>query len=112
MSRSVAWLSLGFALTILLAACGSSGNGSKSSSASPVAPSAIAETSGTAGTSAPSAAAPRFGPIRPQAFTGNGPQDVAFPPRNEPFDFRANALEARYRDGLRRPSIPSFVDIE
>ena len=42
----------------------------------------------------------------------SGPQDVAFPPRNEPFDFRANALETRYRDGLRRPAISSFVDIE
>jgi len=36
---------------------------------------------------------------------------VIFPPRNEPFDFMIQ-LEAKYRDGLRRPSILSFVDIE
>jgi hypothetical protein len=113
MSRSVAWVGLGFALTTLVTACGSSGNGSKTgASASPVGPSAVAEASPTPGTSGPTAAAPRFGPIRPQSFTGSGPQDVAFPPRNEPFDFRANTLEVRYRDGLRRPSISSFVDIE
>lgn len=41
-----------------------------------------------------------------------GSQAVDFPPRNEPFDFRANALEARYRDVLRRPAISSFVDVE
>ena len=36
---------------------------------------------------------------------------VVFPPRNEPFDFMLQ-LEAKYRDGLRRPSVLSFVDIE
>lgn len=36
---------------------------------------------------------------------------IAFPPRNEPFDFR-NQLEAKYRDGLRRPTIDSHVDVE
>src|SRR5205807_1959507 len=39
---------------------------------------------------------------------GNAP----FPPRNEPFDFRANALEPKYRDGLRRPLTTTFVDLE
>jgi all-beta uncharacterized protein len=37
---------------------------------------------------------------------------VTFPPRNEPFDFRANVLEAKYRDQLRRGPTSSFVDIE
>ena len=37
--------------------------------------------------------------------------DVSFPPRNEPFAFRQQ-LETTYRDGLRRNSVSSFVDIE
>jgi hypothetical protein len=36
---------------------------------------------------------------------------VAFPPRNEPFDFR-NQLEAYYANVLGRPRGPSFVDNE
>jgi hypothetical protein len=36
---------------------------------------------------------------------------ASFPPRNEPFDFMLQ-LEARYRDGLRRQSDSSFVDVE
>ncbi len=36
---------------------------------------------------------------------------AAFPPRNEPFDFR-NQLEAKYRDGLRRNASQTFVDVE
>ncbi len=36
---------------------------------------------------------------------------VAFPPRNEPFAFR-QALELKYRDGLRRSATSSYVDIE
>lgn len=36
---------------------------------------------------------------------------IPFPPRNETFDFRAQ-LEAKYRNGLRRPTQPSFADIE
>lgn len=37
--------------------------------------------------------------------------DVSFPPRNEPLLFRT-ALEAKYRDGLRRTSVSTFVDQE
>ncbi len=87
-------------------ACGSSGNGSKSASnASPVGPSPIAENSSAPASTGTMAVTPqRLGPIRPQSLAVSGPQDVAFPPRNEPFDFRANALEVRYRDGLRRPA--------
>ena len=36
---------------------------------------------------------------------------IAFPPRNEPFDFR-NQLEAKYRDGLRAAPSSTFVDLE
>ena len=36
---------------------------------------------------------------------------ATFPPRNEPFDFMVQ-LEAKYSDGLRRPSQNSFVDVE
>jgi hypothetical protein len=34
-----------------------------------------------------------------------------FPPRNEPLSFR-NDLETKYRDGLGRPAIPTYVDRE
>jgi hypothetical protein len=34
-----------------------------------------------------------------------------FPPRNEPYDFRVQ-LESKYRDGLRRSPVSSYVDIE
>lgn len=113
MSRTVTQLTISSALTLVFAACGSSGNGSKSaSSASPIGPSSIAETSSAPANSGTAVTPQRLGPIRPQLLAVSGPQDVAFPPRNEPFDFRANALEVRYRDGLRRPSISSFVDIE
>jgi hypothetical protein len=36
---------------------------------------------------------------------------VAFPPRNETFQFRQQ-LEGTYRDGLRRPATTGFVDVE
>jgi hypothetical protein len=41
----------------------------------------------------------------------SGPSVVTFPPRNEPLAFRT-ALETKYRDGLRRPSIQTYVDQE
>ena len=39
------------------------------------------------------------------------PRVVAFPPRNEPYAFRQE-LERKYRDGLRRSTTSSSVDIE
>lgn len=39
------------------------------------------------------------------------PRVVAFPPRNEPYAFRQE-LERKYRDGLRRSTTSSYVDIE
>jgi hypothetical protein len=38
-------------------------------------------------------------------------ESVVFPPRQEPFDFRVQ-LEAKYRDGLRRQPVETFVDVE
>jgi hypothetical protein len=40
-----------------------------------------------------------------------GDHAVDFPPRNEPFDFRAQ-LEVKYRDGLHRTATSTFVDLE
>ena len=39
------------------------------------------------------------------------PGPINFPPRNESLDFR-NALESKYRDGLRRLPISTSVDVE
>ena len=51
-----------------------------------------------------------------QIDNGVGPPEcggtVGFPPRNEPLDFRSNHLESKYRNGLRRSLILSYVDIE
>jgi hypothetical protein len=41
----------------------------------------------------------------------SGAMAITFPPRNEPLEFR-NALEAKYRDGLRRGAVSTFVDAE
>lgn len=37
---------------------------------------------------------------------------AGFPPRNEAMDFRANHLESKYRNGLRRALTSSYVDVE
>ncbi len=50
-------------------------------------------------------------PAPSPSFERSGPTDVTFPPRTEPLLFRT-ALEAKYRDGLRRPSGSTFVDQE
>src|SRR5262245_8169793 len=50
----------------------------------------------------------------PQPWRGNSVAGIAavnFPPRNEPFDFRQQ-LEVKYRDGLRRGAVQTFVDLE
>jgi len=47
-----------------------------------------------------------------QPVCGNPPSgQVAFPPRNEPFAFRQQ-LDDKYRIGLRRGAVNTFVDIE
>src|SRR5688572_2257822 len=43
--------------------------------------------------------------------SASGSMAITFPPRNEPLEFR-NALEAKYRDGLRRSASQTFVDAE
>ena len=43
--------------------------------------------------------------------SGSGTMAITFPPRNEPLEFRS-ALETKYRDGLRRPSVQTYVDQE
>ncbi len=45
------------------------------------------------------------------AADGDGTTVVSFPPRNEPFHFRQQ-LEAKYRDGLHRSPVATYVDIE
>jgi hypothetical protein len=51
------------------------------------------------------------GAIQPACGAEQTGDAIAFPPRNEPFTFR-QALEVKYRDGLRRPAVSSFVDNE
>ncbi len=47
-----------------------------------------------------------------QSICGNPPSgQIAFPPRNEPFAFRQQ-LDDKYRTGLRRGAVNTFVDIE
>jgi hypothetical protein len=52
-----------------------------------------------------------YGSPRSGGGTIGAPGTVAFPPRNESLDFRSQ-LDAKYRDGLRRSSIGTYVDIE
>ena len=37
---------------------------------------------------------------------------IPFPPRDEAYDFRVNHLETKYRDGLRRSPVQTFVNVE
>ncbi|HYB96366.1 MAG TPA: hypothetical protein VEC39_15445 [Vicinamibacterales bacterium] len=91
------------ALTI---ACGGDSARSHPTSASPVATLA-ADPAPPAGNQA-ATDRPASGPV---AGEGWGPTDVTFPPRNEPLLFRT-ALEAKYRDSLRRSAVQTFVDQE
>lgn len=101
---------LGAMLLATAAACGTPGADGAAARTSPTSPDA---TGAVAGTNAGLVGATAGGVGLPDDLgTTIGPQAVDFPPRNEPFDFRANALEARYRDVLRRPAVSSFVDVE
>ena len=90
-------LSTAAALVLVTAGC-------RSSSSSPTAPSAVADRPATA-----------LAVERPETTIRlpgvSGPTDVTFPPRNEPLLFRT-ALEAQYRDVLRRSAVNTFVDQE
>ncbi len=87
----------------------------------PVAPSAASEpattqqavpgTDASGPSAAPGASATEGRPVNLPMPGQVGPSDVTFPPRNEPLLFR-NALEAQYRDVLRRGSVATFVDQE
>lgn len=93
---SIRQLSMAAALVLAIAGC--------SSPSTPTAPSAAAVRDETTSAAAPLAS----GITLPGVW---GPSDVTFPPRNEPLLFRT-ALESLYRDSLRRPAVPTFVDQE
>jgi hypothetical protein len=84
-----------------------------SSDANPVAPSRLSSASGDDPTANAVSSAVRDGTL-PRETPPDGDvqtMDVTFPPRNEALQFR-NALEAQYRDVLRRSAGPTFVDQE
>ena len=91
-------------LTLLLCTlslvAGCSRNPERSSPTSPTAPSATAPAPGSL-----------LGPTSVAPGGISGKFDVAFPPRNESFDFR-NQLETKYQTGLGRSAAPTFVDRE
>src|ERR1043165_2742830 len=62
---------------------------------------------------APSAGSPGslLGPTSVAPGGVSGKFDVAFPPRNDSFDFR-NLLETKYATGLGRAAAATFVDKE
>lgn len=108
-SRAFVFASVVVVISTFAAACG----GSESGSRNPASPSGVAATEDggeTAGASNPSSIiidSPEPVPL-PET---SGPSAVTFPPRNEALLFRT-ALEAKYRDGLRRSAGQSFVDQE
>src|ERR1700730_2479841 len=87
-------------LAALAIACGGNSN--------PAAPSSVPQTAvgASAHPAAPAGGRSVHGP--PARLVTNA---VSFPPRNETFLFRQD-LEAKYRDGLRRSSSQTFVDLE
>ncbi len=91
-------------LTLLLCTltlvAGCSRNPERSSAISPTAPSATAPVPGSLLGSTS---------VAPGGISGKF--DVAFPPRNESFDFR-NQLEVKYQTSLGRSPAPTFVDRE
>lgn len=80
-----------------------------SGDANPVAPSRIPAQASSA--VAENGAHDRTLPPDTSEGGASGPMDVTFPPRNEPLLFRS-ALETKYRDGLRRSAVQTFVDQE
>jgi hypothetical protein len=94
---SIRHLSTAVAILVVTAGCSSPSSG-------PTAPSAVAHSPETAIAVEP--------PGSSMSLPGvSGPSDVTFPPRNEPLLFRT-ALEAQYRDVLRRSAVNTFVDQE
>jgi hypothetical protein len=106
---------MAFASVIAIAGCSNSGHRTNQS-ASPTAPTNVATSSNDDGSNHPSVVdrtAPGGGPGGGSSGGGSGnvAQDISFPPRNEPFDFRLR-LETQYQSALRRGAVSSFVDIE
>lgn len=89
-------------LAISLSACDSGSNGRN-----PVGPTAVTPEEAVASAEAQKAGPPAIS----YPDDRSGPSDVTFPPRNEPLAFRG-ALEGKYRDGLRRGAVATFVDQE
>jgi hypothetical protein len=98
------------ALISLIAIGGCSNPGHRTSeSASPTAPTGVVASTSD-GSNGPTVI-DRSGPGGGGGGGSNAAQDVTFPPRNEPFDFRLR-LETQYQSVLRRSAVSSFVDIE
>jgi hypothetical protein len=93
------------AVVLLVSIAGGGACSSGSSDRNPVAPSAIVDPNTV--TSAPGGGVSSIS--YPDVTSGT--MDVTFPPRNEPLAFRG-ALEGKYRDGLRRSAVQTFVDQE
>jgi hypothetical protein len=97
---------LALAVSLLPAACGREEPAAPGSS--PAGPTAAAVVTSGATTAA-------GGEEGRQLYSAAGvlerPGIIAFPPRNEPYAFRAE-LEAKYRDGLKRSPSSTYVDLE
>ena len=111
-SRRFVYATIAGVLLAYAAAC----SGPESRSHNPTSPSSVAPIAGTSSSSevgnGPSAVIPEpGGPSLPRETETSGPAAVSFPPRNEALLFRT-ALEAKYRDGLRRAAVQTFVDQE
>lgn len=102
--RNGSW-HLGPAVFLLASALASTSCSSGHSNRSPVAPSAVDDSN--------AAASAVDGEASSIAYPDevSGPTNVTFPPRNEPLSFRS-ALESKYRDGLRRGAVQTYVDQE
>src|SRR5688572_4839077 len=87
-------------LCTLAVVAGCSRNPERSSAASPTAPSVAAAAPGSL-----------LGPTSVAPGGVSGKFDVAFPPRNDSFDFR-NQLETKYQTGLGRGPAPTYADRE
>lgn len=99
---------VGILLAYAVACSGPAGPSGNPTSPSRVSP--VVGTSSSSGTGSGSiSVVPETGPSLPPATSQ--PTAVNFPPRNEALLFRT-ALEAKYRDGLRRSTIQTFVDQE
>ncbi len=105
----------GYALVVsVLLSYAAACSGPESRSRNPSSPSSVApavsSSEGSSKSGGPSAE-PTDPPRSSRLPETSGPSAVSFPPRNEALLFRT-ALEAKYRDGLRRSSGQSFVDQE